>query len=47
MSKLYAVPETVANNALIDADSYDSMYQQSVEDNEGFWAGQAARIDWF
>ena len=46
MSKLYAVPEAAAKRALIDSEKYAGMYQHSVTDNEGFWAEQAARIDW-
>ena len=28
-------------------EAYDEMYRRSVEDNEGFWAEQAERLDWF
>ncbi|MGV6827706.1 MAG: acetate--CoA ligase [bacterium] len=46
--KLYPVPEAFANNANINADQYQEMYQQSVDDPEGFWAEQAnAYIEWF
>jgi acetyl-CoA synthetase len=46
MSKIYEVPQAVAERALIDADGYEEMYRRSIEDNEGFWAEQAGRIDW-
>ncbi len=46
MSKTYAVDSATADRALIDAAGYEEMYQQSVSDNEGFWAEQAQRIDW-
>ena len=46
MSKTYAVDSATADRALIDAAGYEEMYQQSVSDNEGFWAEQAERIDW-
>ncbi|MGH8196502.1 MAG: acetate--CoA ligase [Woeseiaceae bacterium] len=46
MTKTYAVPETFAERAYIDRARYEQMYRRSVEDNEGFWADQAARIDW-
>jgi len=46
MSKVYAVPDHVAERAHIDADRYAEMYRYSVEDNEGFWSEQAARIEW-
>ncbi|MEP0547511.1 MAG: acetate--CoA ligase [Rhodothermales bacterium] len=29
------------------AEAYEKQYRRSVEDNEGFWAEQAERIDWF
>ena len=28
-------------------DAYEATYQQSLEDPEGFWREQAARLDWF
>ena len=46
MTKVYPVPDAVRQRAHIDSDKYDAMYQQSVDDNEGFWAEQAGRIDW-
>jgi len=32
--------------ALLDEAAYDKLYASSVNDNEGFWAEQAKRIDW-
>ena len=29
------------------AEAYEALYRRSVEDNEGFWAEQAERLDWF
>ena len=46
MTKIYEVPAEVAARALIDKDGYDSLYRRSVDDNEGYWAEQAGRIDW-
>ena len=43
----YKVQETTRKRALIKEDNYQKMYAASVEDNEGFWAEQAMRIDWF
>ncbi|MEL7184843.1 MAG: acetate--CoA ligase [Pseudomonadota bacterium] len=43
---LYPVPDSARKRALIDAEKYAAMYQRSIEDNEGFWAEQAQRIDW-
>jgi acetyl-CoA synthetase len=31
---------------LINEAQYEAMYTRSVEDNEGFWAEQAKRLDW-
>jgi acetyl-CoA synthetase len=46
--KTYPVPAEFAQNAWIDADKYDAMYQRSVDDPEGFWAEQAEEfITWF
>ncbi|MBZ9559261.1 MULTISPECIES: acetate--CoA ligase [unclassified Modicisalibacter] len=44
--KVHPVSETMAANAWADKDTYLSMYQQSVDDPEGFWAEQAKRLDW-
>ncbi len=46
MEKIYKVPADLAKRAFIDSDRYETLYRQSVEDNAGFWAGQASRIDW-
>ena len=43
----YKVQEATRKRALIKEDDYHKMYAASVEDNEGFWANQAMRIDWF
>ncbi|OUE36871.1 acetate--CoA ligase [Billgrantia desiderata SP1] len=45
--KVYPVRDDIAANAWIDREKYQAMYQQSVDDPEGFWAEQAKRIDWF
>jgi acetyl-CoA synthetase len=46
MSEIHPVPESVRERALIDEERYEALYRQSIEDNEGFWAEQAKRIDW-
>ena len=46
MSEIYPVSDDTKSRALIDADTYEKMYAESVENNEAFWAGQAERIDW-
>ena len=47
MTKKYAVDESTKSHALINENTYNEMYQSSVNDNEAFWAAQANRIDWF
>ena len=46
MTDIYPVDDATRARALVDSDGYEEMYRRSVEDNEGFWAGQAQRIDW-
>ncbi len=46
MGKVYPVPAQWQADAKINSDSYESMYRQSIDDNEGFWATAAERIDW-
>jgi len=46
MSEIYPVSTETKARALIDEAGYKEMYARSVEDNEGFWAEQANRIDW-
>ncbi|ANM29738.1 acetyl-CoA synthetase [Acidobacteria bacterium Mor1] len=45
-SKRYGVPGEVAARAHVNAERYEEMYRRSVEDNVGFWAEQAGRINW-
>ncbi|MGO4682473.1 acetate--CoA ligase [Hyphomicrobium sp. 2TAF46] len=44
--KVYAVPSQWAERAYINADSYTTMYEQSVADPEKFWSNAGKRIDW-
>ncbi len=46
-SQIYPVPKSISKNTLVDEARYKEMYARSVEDNEGFWAEQAGRLDWF
>lgn len=46
MSKLHKVDPDFAKNAWIDAAGYEEMYRCSIENNEEFWAEQAACVDW-
>ena len=43
---VYPVPPEWAEKALIDADAYDRMYRESVEEPETFWRREAQRIEW-
>jgi len=45
-SKVYPVPERVANRAYIQRSAYQQMYAESVEDPERFWGRIGRRIDW-
>jgi acetyl-CoA synthetase len=45
--KVYDVKPSVAANAHITADSYKSLYKQSIDHPETFWAAQAEQfLDW-
>jgi acetyl-CoA synthetase len=44
---IYPVPAHIKNAALVDNEKYNTMYKQSVEDPEGFWAEHGKRLDWF
>ena len=46
MTDRHPVTDEVRKRAWIDADKYEAMYRQSIDDNEGFWSEQAKRIDW-
>ncbi|MBU2885479.1 acetate--CoA ligase [Gilvimarinus agarilyticus] len=44
---VYPVPEAIKKAAAIDADRYEQMYRQSVEQPDQFWAEQAESfLDW-
>jgi len=44
--KVYPAPEN-GGDALIDRETYQAMYQRSIDDPEAFWAEQARdRLDW-
>ncbi|PXX98463.1 acetate--CoA ligase [Halomonas sp. LBP4] len=44
--KVHPVRDDFAANAHADWAKYQAMYQQSLDDPEGFWAEQAKRLDW-
>ncbi len=45
--KIFEIPASAKEKAWIDNDTYLKMYQESIEDPEGFWDKQADRLDWF
>jgi acetyl-CoA synthetase len=45
-AKTYPPSDTMAANAHVNADTYTQMYQASIEDPDGFWREQAARVNW-
>ena len=44
--ELFPVPDAWASRAFADNDKYLAMYQQSLDDPDGFWGEQGKRIDW-
>ena len=45
--KRYPVPEAVRKEALMDADTYQQWYRQSIDDPDTFWAARAEELlDW-
>jgi acetyl-CoA synthetase len=44
--KIYLVPAEWRSSAYINDENYHALYERSVRDPDGFWAEQAARIDW-
>lgn len=48
MSELYSVPSNIKARTLIDGDTYQRMYRQSIEEPDLFWADQAKTfLDWY
>ncbi|WP_026376751.1 acetate--CoA ligase [Aestuariibacter salexigens] len=45
--KQYTVPEAARQRSHLSEDGYQKMYQQSVNDPEGFWGEQLYQLDWF
>ncbi|VWX51343.1 acetate--CoA ligase [Novosphingobium sp. 9U] len=43
---VYPVPANWAADALIDEAKYHALYRRSVDDPDGFWRDEAARLDW-
>lgn len=45
--QVYSPLEGIVKSAHIDADQYQSLYNQSINDPEKFWDDIANRLDWF
>jgi len=45
--KIYPVPANIKKNALIDQETYQQWYQESLTNPDTFWARHGRRIDWF
>jgi len=45
--KIFEIPTSAKEKSWIDNDAYMKMYQESVDDPEGFWNKQADRLNWF
>ncbi len=46
-NKFYPVPESYKEQTLLTPELYASMYEQSVNDPDAFWAEQMTQIDWY
>ena len=45
---IYDIPAAVKGQTAIDPETYQQMYDRSIQDPEGFWAAQAKQqLDWF
>jgi acetyl-CoA synthetase len=44
---LYPVPEQAKKNSFLNAEKYQTMYQQSIESPDTFWQEQSAIVDWY
>jgi acetyl-CoA synthetase len=47
MSEIFPVSDAWSAGSHCDADKYRLMYDRSVNDPDGFWGEQAARLDWY
>ena len=43
-SSLYPVPETISENTLLDAEAYQHLYSESINNPEKFWGDQAHQL---
>ncbi|MDN3653930.1 acetate--CoA ligase [Thalassotalea ponticola] len=48
LEKFYPIKADAAKQSYLDPDTYQTMYQQSLDDPDTFWAEQAVKhLDWF
>ena len=45
--KIYPVPPEWKSRAYVDDAKYRAMYERSLKDPNGFWAGEAKRLHWY
>ena len=45
-SQRYKVSKSWADNAYLDAKTYQDLYKYSIENNDDFWREQGQRLDW-
>lgn len=46
-AKQFPMPEALKQSAKLNADTYEKMYQESVQDPDKFWGEHGKRITWF
>jgi len=46
-SRTFPPDREVVQNALVNAEQYEKMYERSIKDPDAFWLEQAATLDWF
>jgi acetyl-CoA synthetase len=46
MEKIYPIPGDLVATAWVNEHSYEAMYRNSIDDNDGFWAEHGQRVDW-
>ena len=45
-SKTYPPSADMVKHAHVNAEQYDALYAESINDPEGFWRKQGSRVDW-
>ncbi len=44
--EIFSAPEAWTKRAFIDKEKYEMLYEESINDPDGFWGREAERIDW-